>query len=75
MLDSKQKQRHISWRTAICTIEQIKGKLEEVHREDKGWMGSATMEEQELTAELAAVYVFINLCREDVIKNKNAIGK
>ena len=64
-----------SWRAAICTIEQIVAKLEELQGEDRGRMGSTRMEEQELTAELAAVHILTNFCRDDVIKNEDAIGK
>ena len=37
---------------AICTIEQIEGKLEELQGEDRDWMGSTRMEEYKLKAEL-----------------------
>ena len=47
--------REKTWREAICTIEQMIGKLEELHGEDRGRMGSARIKEQELTAELAKV--------------------
>ena len=43
--------------------------------EDRGRMGSNRMQKQELTAELAAVHISINFCREDVIKNQEATGK
>ena len=40
-----------------------------------GAAGGTRMGEQELRAELVAVYILTNFCREDVIKNHHVTGK